>query len=116
MSPNVPDEDLHISGLHAIQDSNAMWQFPMGLAIQNTCNVTQHLPGRSVTYYHLECPNYYTDNIVANNVITESFRNRQGKMGITYEYCDDRKGFVRNQEDEIKDPCEIPSNALAVYC
>lgn len=115
-SHNVPDEDLHISGLHAVQDSNAMWQFPMGLAIQNTCNVTQHLPGRSVTYYHLECPNYYTDNIVANNLVTESFRNRQGKMGITYEYCEDRKGFVRNQEDEIKDPSEIPPNVLAVYC
>ena len=115
-SHNVPDEDLHISGLHAVQDSNAMWQFPMGLAIQNTCNVTQHLPGRSVTYYHLECPNYYTDNIVANNVVTESFRNRQGKIGITYEYCEYRKGFVRNQEDEIKDPSEIPPNVLAVYC
>ena len=113
---NVPDKDLHVSGIHAIQDSNAMWQFPMGLAIQKLCNVTQHLPGRSVTYYHLECPNYYTDNIVANNVVAESFRNRQGKMGITYEYCEDRKGFIRNQEHEIKDPSEIPPNVLAVYC
>ena len=115
-SHNVPDEDLHISGLHAFQDPNGVWNFPMGLAIQNRCNVTQHLPGRSVTYYHIECPNYYTDNIVANNLVTESFRNRQGKMGITYEYCEDRKGFVRNQEDEIKDPSEIPPNVLAVYC
>jgi len=116
LSSNIPDKDLHVSGLHAIQDETGMWQFPMGLAIQKLCNVTQHLPGRSVTYYHLECPNYYTDNIVANNVVAESFRNRQGKMGITYEYCEDRKGFIRNKEDEMKDPSEIPPNVLAVYC
>ena len=109
IAPNVPDEDLHVSGLHAIQDARGMWQFPVTFGVP-------HLHGRPATYYHLECPNYFTDNLVANNTVAESFRNRQGKEGITFEYCQDRKGFVRNKEDEIKDASEIPSDVLAVYC
>lgn len=116
IAPNIPDEDLHVSGLHAIQDANGMWQFPMGLAMHKDNTVRQHLPGRPATYYHLECPNYFTDNLIANNTVAESFRNKQGREGITFEYCEDRKGFIRNKEDEIKDAEEIPSGVLAVYC
>ena len=116
IAPNVPDEDLHVSGLHAIQDANGMWQFPLGLAMHKDSRVQQHLPGRPATYYHLECPNYFTDNLVANNCVAESFRNKQGKEGITFEYCEAQQGFVRNREDEIKDASEIRSDVLAVYC
>jgi len=114
IAPNIPDEDLHVSGLHAIQDANGMWQFPMGLAMHKDSRVQQHLPGRPATYYHLECPNYFTDNLIANNCVAESFRNKQGREGITFEYSEAQQGFVRNKEDEIKD--EIPSDVLAVYC
>jgi len=115
IADGVPDEDLHVSGLHAIQDANGMWQFPMGLAMHKDSRVQQHLPGRPATYYHLECPNYFTDNLVANNCVAESFRNRQGRVGITFEYCEAQQGFVRNREDEIKDSSEIPADVLAVY-
>ena len=114
IAPNIPDEDLHVSGLHAIQDAKGMWQFPMGLAMHKDSRVQQHLPGRPATYYHLECPNYFTDNLVANNTIAESFRNKQGREGITFEYCEAQQGFIRNKEDEIKD--DISSDVLAVYC
>jgi hypothetical protein len=114
IAPNIPDEDLHVSGLHAIQDANGMWQFPMALSMHKGANIYQHLPERAATYYHLECPNYFTDNLVANNCVAESFRNRQGREGITFEYCEEKQGFVRNKEDEIKD--DIPSDVLAVYC
>lgn len=115
IADGVPDEDLHVSGLHAIQDANGMWQFPMGLAMHKDSRVRQHLPGKPATYYHLECPNYFTDNLVANNCVAESFRNRQGREGITFEYCEAQQGFVRNREDEIKDASDIPSDVLAVY-
>jgi len=115
IADGVPDEDLHVSGLHAIQDANGMWQFPMGLAMHKDNRVQQHLPGRPATYYHLECPNYFTDNLIANGCVAESFRNKQGREGITFEYCEEQRGFVRNREDQIKRPHEIPSDVLAVY-
>ena len=116
IAPNIPDEDLHISGLHAIQDSNGMWQFPMALSMHKGANVYQHLLERPATYYHLECPNYFTDNLVANGCVAESFRNKQGREGITFEYCEEQQGFVRNREEEIKDADDIPCDVLAVYC
>ena len=114
IADGVPDEDLHVSGLHAIQDARGMWQFPMGLAMAHGSKVQQHLPGRPATYYHLECPNYFTDNLIANGCVAESFRNKQGREGITFEYCEEQQGFVRNREDEIKE--DVPSDVLAVYC
>ena len=116
ISLNIPDEDLHVSGLHAIQDANGMWQFPMTLAMHKDSGVQQHLPGKPATYYHLECPNYFTDNLVANGCVAESFRNKQGREGITFEYCEEKRGFVRNREEDIKDADDIPSDVLAVYC
>ena len=116
IAPNIPDEDLHVSGLHAIQDGNGVWQFPMALSMHKGANVYQHLTGRPATYYHLECPNYFTDNLVANGCVAESFRNKQGREGITFEYCEEKRGFVRNREEDIKDSDDIPSDVLAVYC
>lgn len=112
ISRNVPDEDLHVSGTHVIQDARGVWQIPAGLATHPGSRVYQHLPGRPATYYHIECPNFFTDNLVANNCVVESFRNKQGTSENSYEYDVNVGGFVRIRED----PSEIPSNVLAVSC
>uniref|UniRef100_A0A6C0HKE1 Hedgehog/Intein (Hint) domain-containing protein n=1 Tax=viral metagenome TaxID=1070528 RepID=A0A6C0HKE1_9ZZZZ len=95
ISRNVPDEDLHVSGTHVIQDVRGMWQIPAGLATHPNSGVYQHLPGRPVTYYHVECPNFFTDDLIANNCVVESFRNKQGTSENSYEYDIDVGGFVR---------------------
>jgi len=114
IADGVPDEDLHVSGVHAIQDARGVWQIPAGLATHKGSSVRQHLPGRPATYYHLECPNYFTDNLIANGCVAESFRNKQGTCENSYTYDIELGGFVRNREDEIKD--DVPSDVLAVYC
>lgn len=64
----------------------------------------QYGVGSPITYYHIECPNYYTDDLVANGgVVTESFRNRQGVCEVSYKYDVALSGFVRVMSDE-RDP------------
>jgi hypothetical protein len=112
ISQNVPDEDLHVSGGHVIQDARGVWQIPAGLATHPNSGVYQHLPGRPITYYHVECPNFFTDDLVANNCVVESFRNKQGTSENSYEYNINLGGFVRVIEEECKK--DMPSDGLAV--
>jgi hypothetical protein len=72
----LPSRDLHISGNHAIQDAKRSWQIPKYLAKKNT-QIQQHSLGSSVIYYHVECPNYMRDNIVAEGVTAESFNQKK---------------------------------------
>jgi hypothetical protein len=113
IADGIPDEDLHISGVHAIQDARGVWQIPGDLATHPGSGVYQHLPGRPATYYHLECRNYFTDNLIANGCIAESFRNKQGMCENSYTYDTDIEGFVRNREDDIKDVDDVPSDVLS---
>lgn len=112
ISYNVPDEDLHVSGAHVIQDARGVWQIPAGLATHPGSRVYQHLPGRAATYYHVECPNFFTDDLVANNCVVESFRNRQGTSENSYTYDIDLGGFVRIHNHEH--PSEKSADVLAV--
>ena len=66
-----PSRDLHLTGNHAIKDSNGVWQIPKYLAKKNT-EITQHSIGTIITYYHVECPNYMKDNLIAEGVTAES--------------------------------------------
>jgi hypothetical protein len=73
-----PSRDLHLTGNHAIKDSNGVWQIPKYLAQKNP-EIQQHSVGTIVTYYHLECPNYMKDNLIAEGVTAESL-NTKGKV------------------------------------
>ena len=66
-----PSRDLHLTGNHAIKDSNGVWQIPKYLAKKNT-EIKQHSVGTIITYYHVECPNYMKDNLIAEGVTAES--------------------------------------------
>jgi hypothetical protein len=51
-----------------------------------------------MTYYHVELPNYFTDNIVANGCVTESFGVKQ--IDCTkplYGFNSKMGGFIRMQ-------------------
>ena len=85
----LPSRDLHISGNHAIQDAYGFWQIPRYLA-QTNQEIQQHTIGKYVTYYHIECPNYIKDNLIAEGVIAESFN---AKMKVQWKRTE--TGYVR---------------------
>jgi DNA-binding beta-propeller fold protein YncE len=89
-----PVQDICLSSRHAIQDGRGVWQIPSQLAKHNP-GVQQYGIGESVTYYHIECPNFYTDHLVAEGSVVESFRNRQGSQGVTYVWDKALSGFTR---------------------
>jgi hypothetical protein len=41
--------------------------------------VKQYGVGVPVDYYHVECPNYFTDNLVVDGCVVESFAGKQVK-------------------------------------
>ena len=90
----IPSRDLHISGNHAIQDSTGAWQIPKFLANKNP-RVTQHALGKIVTYYHIECENYFKDNLVAEGVVAESYNH--SKQSVVWKKS--ARGYVRRQHE-----------------
>jgi hypothetical protein len=108
-----PPEDLCLSALHAIQDSRGVWQMPKYLARHNPM-VQQYGLGQSVEYFHIECPNFFTNNLVVGGATVESFKNRQGTHGVVYVWNKELNGFIRNEKEKITD---VPSNpnTLIVY-
>jgi hypothetical protein len=75
----LPSRDLHISGNHAIQDTNGNWQIPCRFAKRNA-QIQQHSLGSTITYYHVECPHYTTDNLIAEGVTAESLNEKKEKV------------------------------------
>jgi len=113
LGESYPESDLHISGLHAIQDKNGLWQFPVYLKKTNPL-IKQFDIGKPIIYYHIECPDYFKDNLIVEGCVVESLKNNQGKSGITYYWDEKQNGFIRNKEDEITDMPENLNN-IVVY-
>ena len=87
--------DLKLSPLHAFQTRKGVWQIPMYAALKNKA-VQQYGVGSSVTYYHLECPNFFTDNLVVDGCVVESFGNKQVKgLKTLYKFNETLNGFTR---------------------
>ena len=101
-----PPEDICLSAIHAIQDSRGIWQMPKYLARHNPL-VQQYGLGESIEYFHIECPNFFTDNLVVGGAIVESFKNRQGAHGVVYVWNKELNGFVRNEKEKIT---AVPKN------
>lgn len=101
-----PPQDLCLSAIHAIQDSRGVWQMPKYLARHNPM-VQQYGLGESIEYFHIECPNFFTDNLVVGGATVESFKNRQGTHGVVYVWNKDLNGFVRNEKEKIT---AVPKN------
>ena len=71
-----PPEDLCLSAIHAIQDSRGVWQMPTYLAKHNPM-VQQYGLGETIEYFHIECPNFFTDNLVVGGATFIAHRMRR---------------------------------------
>jgi hypothetical protein len=87
---NNPDEDLHVSGKHIIRDGRGVWQAPMYISYARQYGV-----GSPMTYYHIECPDYFHDDLIANGAVVESFRNKQGTSEVSYTWNEELRGYTR---------------------
>ena len=96
LGPGKPQRDLCVSPRHAIKDTKGRWQIPKYLAYQNK-KIKQYGVGESVTYYHIECPNFYKDNLIAEGIEVESYKNKQGISGVVYMWSDALLGWERVQ-------------------
>jgi hypothetical protein len=93
-----PKKEMTISPYHAIQSAPGVWQIPK-YASQMFSGITQAPAGRPITYYHLELPNYFKDNIVAEGTVVESYGNRQtAGMKAVYRLNAERTGFTRMEK------------------
>ena len=92
---NSPPQDITLSPQHAIQSSNSTWQIPK-YAVKQFAGITQVCVGEKVHYYHIEMPNFFTDNIIANESIVESYAAKQVKWGVKiYKFNSAINGFTR---------------------
>ena len=68
-----PAADVTLSPLHAIQLRKGVWEIPK-YAASRYAGVQQKAVGEPVTYYHVETPDYFRDNLlIEGGVIVESF-------------------------------------------
>ena len=90
-----PKREIRLSPLHAIQSRKNVWQIPRYAALKNG-KIEQYGLGEEITYYHIELPNYFRDNIVAEGSVVESFGGKQTK-GLTtvYRWSERLEGFTR---------------------
>lgn len=63
---NIPMIDTYISGNHAYQ-INKKWKLPKHE------NLTKEWSEDYVTFYHIKLPDYYTDHLIVNGIIMESW-------------------------------------------
>jgi hypothetical protein len=96
---NSPPQDIILSPQHAIQSSNSTWQIPKHAATRFE-GIKQICMGEKVQYYHIEMPNFITDNIIANGSIVESYAAKQIKYGTkVYKFSSAINGFIRISTD-----------------
>jgi hypothetical protein len=86
--------DLVLSPTHAIQIRKGVWMPPFFAAKSNTA-IKQIGLGESIEYYHLECPVYLRDNLIANGCVVESFGVFQSKT-CPYTWSARLGGFTRS--------------------
>jgi len=84
--------DIVLSPDHAFQIRKGLWMLPRKAALLSD-RVEQVAVGKPVTYYHLECPQYLRDNLVANGNVVESYA---GKSNNLYTYSEKLKGYTRS--------------------
>lgn len=92
---NSPPRDITLSPNHAIQVRKGVWQIPRYAATMFS-GVKQVNVGEKVEYFHVELPNFFTDNIIAEGCTVESYGAKQVKnVATVYKYNSNLKGFTR---------------------
>jgi hypothetical protein len=90
---NYPQQQIKISGRHAIQLKSGLWEVPSEAARSNNGKVRQVPIGSSVHYYHVELPDYEKDTLVADGLIVESYNN--GNYDESYTWNAKQNGYER---------------------
>lgn len=97
---NKPIKDIMVSSKQAILMRKGVWNMPY---ISKNKGVIQVNVGKPVDYYHVELPNYFTDNIICENLVTESCGYNQVKQGsVVYFGNKTLGGFTRASENSAK--------------
>ena len=113
LGANYPPRALSLSPRHALLDPTGVWHIPKTAAKHNP-GIQQYGVGKPITYYHIECPDFYRDNLLAEGAVVESFKNRQGARTVVYEWVSSLNGFRRvPKEDSYAVPTE--RTTLVVY-
>jgi hypothetical protein len=98
MGPKAPAKPLHLSPLHAFQVRPNVWWCAQQAA-KVSSKIQQYGLGESITYYHVECPNFLRDNLVADGVVVESFAGKQltkEESRNLYKFNKEVGGYVRS--------------------
>jgi hypothetical protein len=104
MGPKAPAKPLHLSPLHAFQIKPNVWWCAKEAA-KLSPKIQQYGLGEPITYYHVECPNFLRDNLVADGVVVESFAANQltkTEKHNLYKFSKALNGFVRSNPTESK--------------
>ena len=95
-----PTDDVAISPNHAIQVKPKVWLFPKNLA-QGSEKVKQIKIGEPITYYHIEAPNYLSDNMVVEGMIVETYGRKEARK-VGYLFSEKVGGYVRVYRETSK--------------
>lgn len=96
LGKNYPKKDLKLSPDHAFMVRKGVWMIPRKAALISD-KVVQYRVGESVTYFHLECPNYFRDNLVIEDgVVAESYASSQANYTCPYTWSEKLQGYTRN--------------------
>ncbi len=95
---HFPPQDITLSPKHAIQSAKGIWEIPQ-FAEGRFPAVQKTRVGEPVTYYHIELPNFFTDNLVANGSVCESLGAKAQKVlpkgKALYSFSKKLNGFTR---------------------
>jgi hypothetical protein len=98
LGPKAPAKPLHLSPLHAFQVRPNVWWCAQQAA-KVSSKIQQYAVGEPITYYHVECPNFLRDNLVADGVVVESFAGKQltaAESRNLYKFHKEVGGYVRS--------------------
>jgi len=103
--PKSPSADLRLSPHHAFQIKKGVWM--MG-ALSTNPKVRQYAIGEPVHYYHIECPNYFTDNLVVNGCIVESYAAKQvTDVSKLFKYSARLGGWTRMSNNSVQNKVPV---------
>jgi len=94
---NKPVAPVYLSPQHKIYLDDNLWTSCEFEAETNPL-IKQYGIGENITYYHIECNNYFTDNILTEDLIVESFGTHKstGTTKSVWYKTDD--GYIRQKD------------------
>jgi len=102
LGKGIPSADIEISPTHALMIRQDVWVVPKLMAMA-TSKVKQIKVGESVDYYHLEAPDYLTDNMIVEGMIAETYGGKY-KGKVAYYLSDKVGGLIRIPLESISNP------------